>query len=624
MADTASNNERLQAELAEARGTIAALERRLAERSDDYEDLLRLRAALERMPIGITVTDLEGRIVYTNPADAAMHGYNVEELIGRPATVFAPANGRHRSGPPPVTSLRQWRREVTNVRRDGTPFPVLLASDVVKDRAGRALGLVTSCQDLSAGDSVAGPSIAAGTARMGITDRRQFEQTIAAELDRTTRERRAFAITVIDIDDFETVRDGLGHSVSDELLTAMARRLRSTVSSTDTVAYLGHDEFAVLFRSVAKPEDALRRVQELSDGVREPFYLDRHRVFATVSQGVVLSAAGYDGPEELLRDACTAKAHVRSRRRGGSQVFTPAIRKSAVRRFQMEADLRCAIERREFELQYQPVVSLVDRRLAGVEALVRWHHPERGMVGPNEFIPIAEETGIIVPLGAWVLEEGCRQVKAWQDRYPSQRPLFLNVNLSGVQFMTSDVATQVRHALEDSGLPADSLNLEMTESVYVEREIASGPVFHELRSLGVRLFVDDFGTGYSSLSHLRRFPVHALKIDRSFVEEIGPDDQGPEIVRCILGLARDLDLEVVAEGVRNEAQAELLRDLWCQYGQGYHFGGAVSADGIERILRERRLLPQPQHPPDPPSRRFGRHPTRSLRPDPSRGLITGR
>ncbi len=390
----------------------------------------------------------------------------------------------------------------------------------------------------------------------------------------------------LDLDRFKLVNDSLGHPVGDELLRAVARVLRECLRTEDTVARLGGDEFAVLLESLPHPQDAMATAQRLERALRTPFQLGTQEVFASASIGLVLGSAVYTQPEELLRDADAAMYRAKALGRACVQLFTSSLHASAVETLQLDAAMRRGLERDEFVVHYQPIVSLAEGRVVGLEALVRWAHPERGLVMPAAFIPAAEETGLIVPLGARVLREACHQVRAWHALRPGAPPLQLCVNLSALQLAQEGLADTLARILAETGLPPSQLELEVTESVVIGDAERTGRVLGELRALGVSLSMDDFGTGYSSLSFLHRFPFQKLKVDRSFVGRLAEGEKSREVVRTIIGLAHALGLGVVAEGVESSAQLGALQRMGCESVQGFLFAAPLDAAGTEALLRD--------------------------------------
>ncbi|MGI8735537.1 MAG: putative bifunctional diguanylate cyclase/phosphodiesterase [Pyrinomonadaceae bacterium] len=391
-----------------------------------------------------------------------------------------------------------------------------------------------------------------------------------------------FAVLFLDLDRFKVINDSMGHVAGDHLLVVTSRRLREGIRPSDTVARLGGDEFAILLDGLESFSDALRVAERLQKQLVQPVYLDGTEVFTSASIGIALSATGYDRPDAILRDADTAMYRAKANGKACHQLFDQNMHTQAVALLKLENDLRRAMEREEFCLHYQPIFSLADEKLSRFEALIRWQHPERGLVGPGEFIPVAEETGLILDLGNWVLRQACRQMRDWQLKGLVDDAAAVSVNLSCKQFVQPGLLEQVKEVLKETGLRGQCLELEITESVIMENADAACQTLRELRALGVSLSIDDFGTGYSSLSYLHRFPISTLKIDRSFIG----NDENSGIVGTIITLADKLGMEVVAEGVETAAQVSYLKDLGCEFGQGYWLARPADSAAIELLLQE--------------------------------------
>jgi len=402
---------------------------------------------------------------------------------------------------------------------------------------------------------------------------------------RGTRRGRPVAILFVDLDNFKLVNDSLGHEAGDRLLRAVAERLHGTMRAEDTLARFGGDEFVVLLEDPADAAEALDVADRLAAALRAPIDVEGRSMVVEASIGVALSGPGREHPADLLRDADLALYRAKTSGRARSALFEPELATAAVRRLDLENDLRGALNRQEFCLYYQPIVQLSSGQLVGWEALIRWQHPVRGLVPPVEFIPIAEETGLIGPIGHWVLEEACRQARLWQDR-PGAPPLTMSVNLSGRQFQRPSLVEDIRRVLATTGLSPHGLKLEITESVVMQDVVGASATLADLAGLGVRIAIDDFGTGYSSLAYLKQFPIETLKIDRSFVNGIVEDSQDVAIVRSVIALAKTLNLTVTAEGIETPGQQIRLRDLGCDLGQGYLFGRpapAAAAEGAAHV-----------------------------------------
>jgi diguanylate cyclase (GGDEF)-like protein len=394
-----------------------------------------------------------------------------------------------------------------------------------------------------------------------------------------------FAVLFLDLDRFKNINDSLGHNTGDQLLVAIAARIGECLRPTDTIARLGGDEFAILLDGLEDWTIATTVAERVQSELLKPFSLNGHEVYTTASIGIRLSIDGREDAENMLRDADTAMYRAKDNGKARHELFHSTMHTRAVALLKLENDLRRAIEREEFCVHYQPIISLETEALVGFEALARWNHPERGLVPPDEFIPLAEETGLITEIGAWVLREACMQLRKWQQAL-GRESLTMSVNLSGKQLTQTDLIQQIQNTLEQTGLNPTWLRLEITESVVMENAELATNTLLQLRKLGVHLSIDDFGTGYSSLSYLHRFPVNTLKIDRSFIGRMAKGDENSEIVRTICTLANNLGMEVVAEGVETREQLELLRSLKCEYGQGYYFSRPVNAEAATTLVLE--------------------------------------
>jgi diguanylate cyclase (GGDEF)-like protein/PAS domain S-box-containing protein len=398
-----------------------------------------------------------------------------------------------------------------------------------------------------------------------------------------------FAVLFIDLDRFKMANDSLGHEIGDLLLIAIAYRLKKCLPPDMLVARLSSDEFTVLLNPISQASEALSCAELIHQELALPFSLNGHEIFAAASIGIALSSAESMQPEDLLRDADIAMYYAKSRRQARSVLFDPAMRSLALSRLQMETDLRRAIERHEFRIVYQPIVSLLTDKITGFEALIRWHHPSRGIVSPVEFIQLAEETGLVVRLDRWMLHQACQQLALWKSQFPQCLPLKMSVNFSGVQLTTADLLSYVDRVLQDTGLTGKDLKLEITESAMMLKAQSTPMLLDELRDRGIELSIDDFGTGYSSLARLHRLPINTLKIDRSFIptatdQNAIQNHENWEMVRTIITLAHNLGLDVIAEGVETIEQIHQLRSLHCEYAQGFFFSRPIEAAAMTILL----------------------------------------
>jgi diguanylate cyclase (GGDEF)-like protein/PAS domain S-box-containing protein len=417
-----------------------------------------------------------------------------------------------------------------------------------------------------------------------LPNRAVFIDRLDRRLQRSRRRpERRFAVLFLDLDRFKRVNDSLGHVAGDELLVTLAARLTASLRPEDTVARLGGDEFAILLDEIGDLGDATRVAERVHQELRAPFEVGGQEIVATVSIGIAIDAQHYKHPEDMLRDADTAMYRAKSAGRARHEVFDDAMHAHAVALLRLESELRHALERREFRVAYQPIVSF-GGGLIGFEALLRWLHPERGLIGPQEFIPLAEDTGLIAPIGEWVLREACCQLRRWHNRHGADRPGYVSVNLSAKQFALTDLGAQIATAVAEFGADPRHLSVEITETVLMDHAEATRRALDALRALGVAIQIDDFGTGYSALSYLQRFDIDALKLDRSFIRALVPDGDSVELVRAIVTLAKSLRIRVIAEGVETGTQWALLEGMGCDYAQGNLIAPALDPLAAGRLL----------------------------------------
>ncbi len=542
---------------------------------------------------GIWDWDLRTGEMYFSPRWKAMLGYEEDELADDPDEWIQrihPDDRRkvlqeieaHRDG-----KTSHFENEHLVKHKDGTYRWMLCRGVAIKTPEGKAYRMAGSHTDVTERKS-AELKLRHDALHDTLTDLPNRALLWDRLLQVIARQRRypelRYAVLFIDLDRFKIVNDSLGHLVGDLLLVEVSHRLGTFLRTTDTLARLGGDEFVILMENISDLRDATRVAERVLRELEKPFRIGEHEVTTTASIGIAWSDPPYDAPEHLLRDADTAMYRAKARGRSCYEIFDQEMHNQVSTLMKMESDLRRAIEREEFIIHYQPIISLSSGRLTGFEALVRWRHPERGVIHPLEFIELAEETGLIVPLGNWVLREACRQLREWKDRWPAIQDLYVTVNLSNRQIRQPDFPAVLRSVLDETGVDPSSLKLEITESMIMESEDVVLQTFQELKGLGIRLLIDDFGTGYSSLGYLHRFPIDNLKIDRSFVSGLCGEDGNMEIVRTIITLASNLHLQVIAEGVETSAQLDRLREIHVGEAQGFYFSKPLDSESAGTML----------------------------------------
>ena len=567
--------------------TNHALEREVAVRIRAQEQLRLAANVFEGSAEAIMIADAEALLVSVNRAFAEITGYCQEDALGRnPRFLLSdPDDDKfHRQLLDSLSSTGAWRGEAWGRRKSGDAYPAWCAVSAVRTQDGRITHYVAIFSDVSDRKRAEArieflahhDSLTGLPNRVLLRDR--FDQAIA----HAARAHTKIALLFLDVDHFKAVNDSLGHPVGDALLRQIAKRLRDCVRAEDTVCRQGGDEFVILLTDVGDTQAASVVAEKVLATLREPLEVDGHSLSTACSLGISLHPDDGEGFDVLLQKADTAMYRAKGSGRNTFRFFAREMHTNALEKLKLQQRLRLALERNEFLLHYQPQVALANGRLVGIEALIRWMDPEVGLVPPGAFIPLAEETGLIVPIGRWALNEACRQNRAWQRAGLPCVPVA--VNLSGMQLTRADVYATVDEALRASGLPASLLELELTESILIHDAESILETFKRLKALGVHLSIDDFGAGYSSLSYLKRFPVDKLKIDRAFVHDVSAGTDAAAIARAVIQMARSLNLRTVAEGVENVDQVRFLRLEGCHEAQGVLFSRPVPADEIARLL----------------------------------------
>ena len=569
-----------------------AVERKNAEEAL-FVEKERAQVTLNSIGDGVICTDISGNITYLNLVAEKMTGWQLQEAAGRPmAEVFRILDATSRETIPNPMEMAVGENRTAHLppncvllRRDGSEIPIEDSVSPIHDREGQVTGAVIVFSDVSAARAMTMQMAhsAQHDFLTGLPNRMLFNDRVSQAIILAPRHAKKVAVLFLDLDGFKHINDSLGHPIGDKLLQSISSRLVHCVRGSDTVSRQGGDEFVVLLFEVEHSEDAAITARKMLQTVAEPHSIDQHDLHVTTSIGLsVFPDDGHDA-ETLIKNADTAMYQAKENGRQSYQFFKPAMNVRAVERQSIEESLRRALEREEFALHYQPKVNLRTGKITGAEALIRWTHPARGPVSPAQFIPVAEDCGLIVPIGNWVLREACKQARAWQD---AGLPLgTMAVNISAMEFRHDNFLESVFAILGETGLDPKSLELELTESVLMKRAESAASVLQTLKARGVQVAVDDFGTGYSSLSYLRKFPVDALKIDQSFVREITivPDDTS--IVTAIISMARSLKLRVVAEGVEKMEELEFLQAHQCEEAQGYYFSRPVLPEQFAKLLK---------------------------------------
>lgn len=550
------------------------------------------RNAFDYASIGMALVSLSGKFLKVNRSLIETLGYSEDELLELNVKTlifeedFDPFNLKLSKLVDGAVNSCQMEKRVYHKNRE--ILWMMWSASKIQAEAGESSHFIFQLQDITDRKHAEERLVhdALHDALTDLPNRVLFLDRLDVAFKRAKRHfDNHFAVLYLDFDRFKLINDSFGHLVGDKLLIEISHRLKTILRTSDTVARLGGDEFTMLVEEITDISEAISIVERIRDEMAKPFDLEGQVIYATVSVGIAAWSRKYERPEFILRDADTALYQAKRKGRDCFEVFSEEMHATALRSLQIETDLRSAIEKDELRVFYQPIVELETGTISGFEALIRWQHPAQGLVSPIEFIPIAEETGLIMPIGAWILQESCRQLKEWQTLSNKSANLWVSVNVSSKQFLQTDLVALVAQTLEETGLSPQCLKLEITESAMVDNIEYVVKVMEELKKLGVKLSIDDFGTGYSSLSNLHRLPLSSLKIDRSFVKQMQENIESDEIIKTIIALAQSLNLEIIAEGVETSDQLSQLQQLACQLGQGYYFAKPLEANAIENLFK---------------------------------------
>ncbi|WP_413162240.1 putative bifunctional diguanylate cyclase/phosphodiesterase [Capilliphycus salinus ALCB114379] len=531
------------------------------------------------------------QIIYVNSAFTKLTGYSPEEILGQTPEILTGAKTDRfvlKRLKQALARGRVFQSRIINYRKDGSEFLNDLHIEPLFNRSGEITYYLALQREILRDRLISTP-VSTGDyldRLTGLANRTLFLQRLHQAIEQTQiHQGYLFSVLLLNLDRFKLINDSLGHQAGDQLLMKIAQRLQSCIRPTDLVARLGGDEFAILLDKMPDLGKVSLIAERIQQCLNKPLMLKNHEVFITASLGIVLGSRDYNHPEDLIRDADTALHQAKAVGKACYAVFDQTMHRHALERLQLENDLRRAIETQQLQVHYQPIISMDTGKITGFEALLRWYHPQRGMIAPNYFIAIAEETGLIQTIGQWVLREACQKAKLWQLTFPQFPSLFMSVNLSIHQLTYPNLVEKVAEILTETGCDPRYLKLEITETAIAQKAETVIPILEELTQLGIQLCIDDFGTGYSSLSRLYYFPISTLKVDRSFVSGITQSTNGTtKIASAIVNLAHSLGLEVIAEGVETEQQLATLRSWGCQLAQGYHWAKPAASPQIEALL----------------------------------------
>ncbi len=572
------------------------LEKKVTERTAELQKSeAKYRTIFENTGAAIVIIEEDMKISLANTVFINLSGYEQDEIEGRmPLTKFIGVKGRRK-----LFAGKSYSGEKTDSRLIIKNFECKfidknkINKDILTTFAkipgtGKSVVSIADISELKEAEKQIYHQ-AFHDSLTNLPNRALFMEYLIMAIKRGKRRKiYSFAVIYLDIDRFKLINDSLGHNIGDKLLVEFANRMQDMLRDIDTLARFGGDEFVILLEDIEDENYAVLIAERLQKSLKSPFEIKGNDIYAPASFGIVLNTKIYDDPEIIIRNADAAMYHAKEKGRSQFKIFDKTLHEKALNLLQIETDLRKAIENKEFDLYYQPIVSLDNISILGFEALIRWNHPTRGLVYPDSFIPVAEETGLIIPIGRWVLKKACRDLRRWDEQVESKLPLFMSVNISSKQFLRPSLIDDIKAILDETGLSPDKLKLEITETALMEDVHETIPLIQRLKDLGVQIVIDDFGTGYSSMSYLQQLPIDTLKVDQSFISRIenSSDDENKNIVETIVSLALKLGLKVVAEGVETNKQHSVLSQMNCQMAQGYLFSRPLKKEKMDELIKK--------------------------------------
>ncbi len=579
---------RLQLSQAEDPPVYVAMILDISERRKTEDEFRKLSRAIEQSPNTVVITDTDGRIEYVNPKFSELTGYSADDVLGKTPSLWQSnetSNAIYDELWGNIKGGEEWHGEILNKKKDGSYYWAAESNSAIRDENGKITHYILIQQDITSQKETESQLnyLAYYDNLTGLPNRHLFSDRLQQAMKNADRKERLVAVLFIDLDRFKNINDSLGHDTGDILLKEAAERLKDCIRANDTVARFGGDEFILVLSDLRHVNNAINVANKIIDSFSKPFNINKMLLYVTTSIGITLYPLDDNDVDGLLKNADAAMYHAKDAGRNNFQLYSAEMTAKVEERLRVENDLRQALARNEFELYYQPQVNISDSSIVGMEALIRWQHPQHGLITPDRFISVAEESGLIVPIGKWVLREACKQNQALVSS--GLPPIRVSVNLSARQFREPDLVETIDQALKDTGLDPAQLGVEITESMLMSDTKRVTRMLEELSALGVTIYVDDFGTGYSSLSYLKRFPISALKIDRTFILDIPDDQDDMAITQAVISMAKGLGIKTVAEGVETQEQLDFLKLHKCDLMQGFFFSKPVTYDKIVNLLR---------------------------------------